>query len=146
MTRSNLRPIDLGALPVAPMWDALGELKAYSRSHRSLPPVTIVPDLPSPAALETYCRRPLEFVGGRHCTDPWRMLMIRTEGTVIPSHGPCYNVPVGQVLEEPLTSIWTSAAFQDFRPLLQENDGSLPACARCCGVIGKPLDGATAPS
>jgi MoaA/NifB/PqqE/SkfB family radical SAM enzyme len=146
MTRSNLGSIDPGALPLEPMWDALQELEAYSRSHRSLPPVTIVPDLLSPQALETYYRRPLEFVGGRHCTDPWRMLMIRTDGTVIPSHGRCYDVPVGQVLADPLTSIWNSEAFRGFRRLLQENGGTLPACARCCGVIGKPHGGAAAPS
>src|SRR5215211_5840287 len=138
--------MDIGAIPIATMWDALQELKAYSRSQASLPPVTIVPNLATPSALETYYRRPLEFVGGRHCTDPWRMLMIRTDGTVIPAHGRCYNVPVGQVVTEPLTSIWNSAPFQGFRRLLQENGGTLPACARCCGVIGKPHDGATAPS
>jgi Fe-coproporphyrin III synthase len=145
VTRSNLGSIEPGAIPLAPMWDALQELKAYARSHDSLPPVTIVPDLSSPSRLETYYRRPLQFVGGRRCTDPWRMLMIRTDGTVIPAHGRCYDVPVGQIREEPLTSIWNNDAFRDFRRLLQENDGTLPACARCCGVIGKPADGAIAP-
>jgi MoaA/NifB/PqqE/SkfB family radical SAM enzyme len=118
------------------MWEALRELKAYSRS-RSLP-VKVVPDLSSPSALKTYYRQPLRFIGGRRCTDPWHMLMVRTDGTAIPAHSRCYDVPVGNINTEPIASIWNSEPFRQFRRLLQENGGTLPACARCCGVIGKP--------
>ena len=66
------------------------------------------------------------------------MMMIRTDGTVIPAHGRCYNFPVGNVTERPLPELWNNTRFRTFRQTLREAGGTLPACARCCGVIGKP--------
>jgi hypothetical protein len=67
--------------------------------------------------------------------------MVKTDGTVIPAHGRCYNVPVGNLTERPLADVWNGARFQAFRKTLRDAGGTLPACARCCGVIGKPREG-----
>ena len=140
MTRSNLGTMNLETIDLEAMAQALDDLKTFAHARPGFPPLNIVPDVTSDADLEIYYRQPLRFVGGRQCTDPWRMMMIRTEGTVIPAHGRCYNVPVGNVTETPLKTLWDNARFRAFRETLLEAGGSLPACARCCGVIGKPKE------
>ncbi len=140
MARSNLGAMDLAAIDLDAMWHALQELKLYGKER--MLSLTIVPDLDSPEELEVYYRQPLRFVGGLACTDPWRMILIKTDGTVIPAHGRCYNVPVGNLTERSLADIWNGARFQrSFRRTLRDAGGTLPACARCCGVIGKPREG-----
>lgn len=138
VSRSNLGPIDPGAIDLDAMWRALVDLKAYAASRPGFPDLLIVPDVGSVAGLETYYRQPLRFIGGRSCTDPWRMMMIRTDGTVIPAHGRCYNVPVGRVTETALPELWNHQRFRSFRQVLKGEGGALPGCTRCCGVINKP--------
>jgi hypothetical protein len=115
MARSNLGAMDLAAIDLDAMWHALQELKLYGKER--MLSLTIVPDLDSPEELEVYYRQPLRFVGGLACTDPWRMI------------------------ERSLADIWNGARFQRFRRTLRDAGGTLPACARCCGVIGKPRVG-----
>jgi Fe-coproporphyrin III synthase len=67
------------------------------------------------------------------------MMMVKTDGTVIPAHSRCYNYPVGRVQDTPLPQIWNNARYAGFRRLLHGAGGTLPACTRCCGVVGKPL-------
>ena len=47
-------------------------------------------------------------------------------------------VPVGNVNDQPLDVLWNGPLLRRFRRTLLDAGGSLPACARCCGVIGKP--------
>jgi hypothetical protein len=44
---------------------------------------------------------------------------------------------VGNVTEQALPDIWNGPRFLQLRSTLKEAGGTLPACARCCGVIGK---------
>lgn len=138
MARSNLGTMDLATIDLAAMWQALQELKVYAAARPDFPRLTIVPDVASPQDLHIFYRQPLTFIGGRNCTDPWRMLMIKTDGTVIPAHSRCYNIPLGTLQETPLPELWNHARARAFRQTLTAAGGTLPACARCCGVIGKP--------
>jgi MoaA/NifB/PqqE/SkfB family radical SAM enzyme len=138
VSRSNLGTMDLQAIDIAAMWRALQDLKAYARFKPDFPSLSIVPDFLSLQELQVHYRNPRVFVGGRNCTDPWTMLLIKTDGAVIPAHGRCYNFPIGNVTETPLPELWNNARFRAFRKILKDAGGSLPACARCCGVIGKP--------
>jgi MoaA/NifB/PqqE/SkfB family radical SAM enzyme len=136
---SNLGTMDLAGQDFEALAAELALLKRWA-ARPGRPPLTIVPDLAGPEALAAYYREPLAFVGARRCSDPWRMLMIKTDGTVIPAHGRCYDVPVGNVLERPLLELWNEAPLRDFRRRLRAAGGTLPACARCCGVIGKSVE------
>ena len=136
---SNQGPMDLLALDAGVLWREIQEIKSWARAPGH-PPVTVVPDLATPDAVAGYYRRPSDFVGGRRCSDPWRMMMVKTDGTVIPAHGRCYDVPVGNVERQTLSEIWNAPRFRDFRVTLREAGGSLTACARCCGVIGKSVE------
>jgi MoaA/NifB/PqqE/SkfB family radical SAM enzyme len=139
VVRSNLGDIAPEQIPVDALWDEIERVKAHARERASkCPPLDIVPDPSDQSVLRRYYQNHQEFVGGRNCTDPWKLMMIKTDGTVIPAHGRCYNFPVGNVNEQSLPDIWNSARFVEFRHTLKNSGGSLPACARCCGVIGKP--------
>lgn len=138
VTRSNLGAMDIEALDLQAMDRALRDLKSTAGSLLESAALHIVPDMKSVAELDTYYNSHLDFIGGRNCTDPWSMMMVRTDGDVIPAHGRCYDVPVGNVFETELVDIWNGDKMRAFRKTLRTNGGTLPACARCCGVIGKP--------
>lgn len=139
VARSNVGTMDVGGIDLDALWDGLAELKEVAAATPGLPAPQIVPDLTSRELLETYYRDPETFVGGRRCTDPWKLAMIRSDGTVVPAHGRCYDVPAGKVTERPLTELWNDARLRAFRRDLMEAGGTLPACSRCCGVIGKAV-------
>jgi MoaA/NifB/PqqE/SkfB family radical SAM enzyme len=139
VVRSNLGDIDPAAIDTRALARELERAhELVSKRRRELPKVTFVPDDSRPDALAAFYQDELRFVGGRSCTDPWSMMMVRTDGSVIPAHGRCYPVPVGSINDEGLQQIWNGASFRAFRRTLLDAGGSLPACARCCGVIGKP--------
>jgi MoaA/NifB/PqqE/SkfB family radical SAM enzyme len=145
VVRSNLGDIQPEQMPVVELWEELQRVKAYARDRsgdraQRFPLVSITPDVSNPDMLQTYYRDHLTFAGGRNCTDPWKLMMIKTDGTVIPAHGRCYNFPVGNMTEQALPDIWNSPRFVEFRSTLKGAGGTLPACARCCGVIGKKPD------
>jgi MoaA/NifB/PqqE/SkfB family radical SAM enzyme len=139
---SSLGTMDPADFETGAIWAELERVRAYARSRgRAFPALTIIPDFAGREGLDTFYREPLTFVGGRHCTDPWKMMMIKTDGAVIPSHGRCYNFPVGNIQTSPLPDLWNNDRFRTFRQTLRQAGGTLPACARCCGVIGKPPSG-----
>jgi len=142
VVRSNLGEIAPEEMPIETLWRELVRVKEYVRLRgadhaHGFPKISITPDVAEQRRLETYYRDHLAFVGGRSCTDPWKLMMIKTDGTVIPAHGRCYNFPVGNVTKRPLEDIWNGARFVELRTTLKRAGGTLPACARCCGVIGK---------
>jgi len=142
VTRSNLGTMDPAAFDTAGLWAELERVRAYARTRgEAFPLLSLAPNPANREALTQYYHDPLTFVGGRQCTDPWRMMMIKTDGSVIPSHGRCYNYTIGNVESEPLSSLWNNDRFREFRQMLRQGGGTLPACARCCGVVGKPAPG-----
>ena len=140
ITASNIGEMNLDSFDPIELHRSFSRLKGYLASTPGLPPVSIVPDLQNPDAFDTFYRDPISFIGGTRCTDPWQMMMVRTDGTVIPAHGRCYNIPVGNIHEEDLVDIWNGNRFRSFRQTLFQAGGTLPACSRCCGVIGKAND------
>jgi len=138
---SSLAAIEPERMPVDRLFEELQRVKQYACSRASGTwRLHLAPDVDDPAVLRTFYHDHLAFVGGRGCTDPWKMMMIKTDGAVIPSHGRCYDFPVGNVTDQALRDIWNGSRFVEFRQTLRRAGGSLPACARCCGVIGKPID------
>ena len=140
VVRSSLGAMDPAGFDTEMISGELQRVRAYARSRGSAFPVlTIVPDFIGREGLDTFYREPLTFVGGRECSDPWKMMMIKTDGAVIPAHGRCYNFPIGNIRTAPLPDLWNNDRFRAFRQTLRGAGGTLPACSRCCGVIGKPL-------
>lgn len=136
VARSCLGEMDLGRIDLPALAAEIGSARAFAAAAGLR--VTFHPELATVAELARYYQAPEEYIGGRHCTDPFKMLMVKTDGTVIPAHSRCYNYPVGRIPADSLPAIWNNARYVAFRQVLQAAGGTLPACTRCCGVIGKP--------
>jgi radical SAM protein with 4Fe4S-binding SPASM domain len=136
--RSCVGEMDLAVIDPAELAVEIASAREFAAQQDPPLYVTFHPDLRTAEELEQYYHRPEEYVGGRRCTDPFKMMMVNTDGTVIPAHSRCYNYPVGNIKETSLTQIWNNARYVAFRQMLHQAGGTLPACTRCCGVIGKP--------
>ena len=145
VARSNLGVMDPAAFDTGAIWAELQRVHAYVRSRGdAFPRVMISPDFTSQEGVDMLYHEPLTFVSGPRCTDPWRMMMIRTDGSVIPAQNRCYNFPIGNIQTTSLSDLWNNDRFRSFRQTLHRAGGTLPACSRCCGVLSKPpLDGVT---
>lgn len=138
VTRSNLGSMEPGSFNTGTIWEQLNALRAYLATVDTyFPSVHLTPEPSFQADLERYYHQPKDLMGGRGCTDLWRAMMVKTDGSIIPSHGRCYNFRVGSLTETDLPTIWNSERFLQFRRLLKANGGSLPACARCCGLTSR---------
>lgn len=135
--RSSIGDMDLSVIDPAELAEEIASAKELAAQQDPPLNLTFHPDLSTTEQLEQYYHRPEEYVGGSHCTDPFKMMMINTDGSVIPAHSRCYNYPVGNVRELSLAQIWNNARYTAFRQILYQAGGTLPACTRCCGVIGK---------
>ena len=71
----------------------------------------------------------------KKCLDVFSNIMIGSDGSVIPAHGRCYNLTVGNLYNEPLKDVWNSATLGRFREDLNKAGGLLPACSRCCSAF-----------
>ena len=85
--------------------------------------------------LDKFYLRP-EQLFGKRCNDAFSTIMIKSDGSVIPAHGRCFNLTVGNMYENDLKTIWNSAALGRFRSELNKAGGLLPACSRCCSAFG----------
>jgi Fe-coproporphyrin III synthase len=135
--RSSIGDMDLSVIDPAELAEEIASAKEFAAQLEPPLNLTFHPDLSTTEQLEQYYHRPEEYVGGKRCTDPFKMMMVNTDGTVIPAHSRCYNYPLGNVREVSLTEIWNNARYTAFRQVLYQAGGTLPACTRCCGVIGK---------
>lgn len=130
VTRSNLGIMEPASFDIAPLFKELQQLRIMKN-------VVLTPAALSIDQLEQYYRNPMQFVGGRRCTDTFELMMVQTTGSVIPGPGRCFDYKMGSIEEQSLTEIWNGSRIRTLRRTLQAAGGSLPACARCCGVIGK---------
>lgn len=136
VSRSSLGAMDPKRFDADLIWRELERVRDEARSRPGTQ-VTLTPDFQDASEVALYYREPERFVGTRTCRDPWRMAMVRSDGTLLPAHGRCYHVPLGNVTQASLTELWNGPALRGFRRTLQAGGGSLPACSRCCGVIGR---------
>ncbi len=129
-TASNMALIDLGKMDMALLWEEISEIQAGEWGF----PISFSPRFANRATMERYYSHPGELVG-KICNDAFRMMMIKSDGTVIPAHGRCYQHTVGNIYTDSLPEIWNSGAFGMFRKDLMDAGGLLPACARCCSAF-----------
>ena len=66
------------------------------------------------------------------CNDVFTNIMIKSDGSIIPAHGRCYNLTIGNLYENNIKEIWHGEVIKKFRSTLNKNGGLLTACSRCC--------------
>lgn len=96
--------------------------------------VSFSPDLRNAEHLEVFYNEPEKRIG-KICNDAFTNIMIKSDGSVIPAHGRCYNITVGNVYQQSLKEIWNSQKLSAFRKDLMKANGLFPACTRCCSAF-----------
>lgn len=131
-TTSNITETNLETIDINRLWSEIEEIK----KHRWNFSVEFFPELSSEQHLEQYYLRPEIFIG-KQCMDIFSNIMIKSNGDVIPAHGRCYNLKIGNLHEQNLNEIWNSTIINNFRKTVAEQGGLLPACSRCCSAFIK---------
>lgn len=98
--------------------------------------VVFSPDISGYDMLQRFYHEPQTFFGKR-CADIFKAVMIKSNGDVIPAHGRCYNLTIGNLYTEDLQKIWNSKVVAKFRKDVSAEGGLLPACSRCCSAFVK---------
>jgi len=129
-THSNTDEVDFSAYDLGALQEEIAAIK-----NGIFPfPVSFHPNISSSEELSNYYHHP-EIKVGKRCLDIYNNLMIKSDGSVIPAHGRCFNVSLGNLYTEDLPQIWNAPTIVALRKALSQNKGLLPACNRCCSAI-----------
>ena len=130
-TESCIAGVQIENLDLDLLWREIQEITQGDYAF----PVSFSPEIQTRDRLDLYYKSPQVLFGNR-CRDIFRNIMIKSDGTVIPAHGRCYNLAVGNLYEQDLGAIWCSGVFNRFRDAVTAAGGLLPACSRCCSAFG----------
>lgn len=129
-TASNMEQINLNNFNLSTLIHEIEEIKNTVFPY----PITFSPEIDTEEQLKTFYHNP-EMKIGKSCSDVNRTIMIKSDGTVIPAHGRCYQLTIGNIYEKNLKEIWNSEIISKFRNDLNSAGGLFPACSRCCSAF-----------
>ena len=129
-TASNIEEITIDNYNLKLLWSEIQEIKKTKHSF----PIHFSPEISSQKKLFEFYHKPEKIIG-KICNDVFSNIMIKSDGSVIPAHGRCYNLKLGNIHTESLKQIWNASVLKQFRSDLIKNGGLLPACSRCCSAF-----------
>lgn len=129
-TISNVSDIAIEKMDLALLLKQITEIKNTKYPF----PVVFSPDISTAEKINTFYLHP-EKILGKKCNDVSRNIMIKSNGTIIPAHGRCYNLTIGNIYEKTIKEIWNSEIISKFRNDLNNSGGLFPACSRCCSAF-----------
>lgn len=129
-TLSNTEEININEINLTTLLEEIIEIKKEEYPFN----VTFSPEITDINRLKIFYNEPGKFVG-TICRDVFRNIMIKSDGSVIPAHGRCYNLTIGNIYNQSLKEIWNSNVFARFRKKLIDAGGLFPACSRCCSAF-----------
>lgn len=129
-TDSNIDEINVENMNLDTLWEEIREVKARKEKF----PLSFSPEIYSKDDLLNFYHHPTKKMG-KICNDIFTNIMIKSDGTVIPAHGRCYNLTIGNMHDQTLEEIWKSSILSNFRVKLMQNGGLMPACYRCCSAF-----------
>jgi Fe-coproporphyrin III synthase len=124
--------IDLNAYNLELLWKEIQCIKASNYSF----PISFSPDIKFESSLKKYYLQ-TELKFGKRCHDIFNMMMIKSNGDVLPAHSRCYNLKIGNVYQNSIKEIWNSEIVSTFRKDVTRAGGLLPACHRCCSALSE---------
>jgi MoaA/NifB/PqqE/SkfB family radical SAM enzyme len=127
---SNMKEINLEQYDLEKLFEETHLLKT---THYPFP-VTFSPEITSYEKLAEFYREPEKKIG-KICGDAFENLMVKSDGTVIPSHSRCYKISAGNLYERTLKELWNADPIVAFRKDLLKAGGLFPACTRCCSDL-----------
>lgn len=129
-TASNIEEINIDNYNLDLLWEEITEIKKEKFNF----PIHFSPEIENKDKLNEFYLKPEKKIG-KICNDVFSNIMIKSDGSVIPAHGRCYNLNLGNIYSESLKEIWRSTVLNNFRADLINNGGQLPACSRCCSAF-----------
>jgi MoaA/NifB/PqqE/SkfB family radical SAM enzyme len=129
-THSNVAETDFSKIDLKRLAEEIQKIR--NAKYRIKP--SFSPNLSELDYLDTFYNHP-EKKMGRGCNDIFTNMMIKTDGSVIPAHGRCYNVEMGNLYKQSLEEIWNAPNYQAIRSDLNKAGGLFPACNRCCSAF-----------
>lgn len=129
-THSNVEETDMSKVDLVKLQAQITTIKSTKFPYT----VSFSPELSTAEELEKFYLRPMEKTG-KNCSDVFRNIMIKTDGTAIPAHGRCYNLQVGNVYNDDLKTIWKSPVLRKLRSDLNKAGGLFTGCNRCCSGV-----------
>ncbi|MES2515729.1 MAG: radical SAM protein [Bacteroidota bacterium] len=129
-TASNMKDIDLNQYDLKTLFSEIEEIKKTTYPFR----VSFSPEISDRQTMYSFYHEP-EKLYGKKCYDIFTAVMIKSNGDVIPAHGRCYNLTIGNLYQENLKEIWNSKIIAKFRKTVANEGGLLPACSRCCSAF-----------
>lgn len=129
-THSNVQETDFSKIDLEKLNREIEKIKSNNYNFT----IEFAPEIEGLEMLNTYYHHPEKKLG-RTCNDVFTNMMIKTDGSVIPAHGRCYNVSMGNLYDSSLAEIWNSSAYGKFREEIVKAGGQLPACSRCCSAF-----------
>ena len=130
-TDSNLGEINLENIDLGKLLEEISSINSANYPFK----VSFSPEINTKDGLAIFYYEPQEFIGNQ-CNDVRRNIMIKSDGSVIPAHGRCYQLSVGNVYEQNLEDIWNSPVISKLGKDLYKAGGLFPACSRCCSSFG----------
>lgn len=127
---SNMQEIDLTRLDLNALMSEIDEIRRLKFSFDTY----FSPEIKDLQTLNTYYKQPEKIIG-KICQAAFTSIMIKSDGNVIPAHGRCYNLPIGNIYKESVKDVWNSQIIKQFRGNLTKAGGLFPACARCCSAF-----------
>ena len=129
-TISNTEQIQISKMNLKILLEEITEIKKADYSFK----VTFSPEIKDEIKLDEFYNHPEKLIG-KICNDVYRNIMIKSDGSVIPAHGRCYNLNIGNIYNNSLKEIWNSNVVSEFRKDLMNAGGLFPACSRCCSAF-----------
>lgn len=98
------------------------------------PGLVIMPPVSEPDQLEAYYTDHAQRFGFDKCNHIFTAVEINSNGDMSPCRD-YHDFVVGNVKEKTITELWNSGPYRKFRQSLTDK-GLMPACTRCCGLMG----------
>lgn len=127
---SNIDIIDFSKMNLNKLDQEIKEIKESNYPFK----VFFSPEIDSIDLLKKYYHSPTKFIG-KSCSAVYNNIMIKSDGSVIPAHGRCYNLTIGNIYNENLNQIWESSILKKLRVDLSTAGGLFPGCSRCCSAV-----------
>ena len=129
-THSNIELTDFTKIDLSILQQQIQKIKTKSYSFQP----SFSPEINDLETLNIFYHQPEKKLG-KTCNDVFTNIMIKTDGSVIPAHGRCFNSEMGNIYNNSLTEIWNGEQYANFRKKLVQAGGLLPACNRCCSAF-----------
>ncbi len=111
----------------------LKEIRARS-ARLGTPPAVIIPNLSGVDNLQEYYTDHASTFGFERCISIHQAVEIDSNGDMSPCRD-YHDYVVGNVKDNTVLELWNSERYKAFRRSLAK-DGIMPACTRCCGLMG----------